>query len=223
MIYLYTMRRRKRKFIAYFPAFLNIRKRKCVVVGGGNVALRKVRILLDCDAAVTVVSPDVHPELARLARDRAIQVVQRDYRPGDLKGVGVVVAATDVKKVNRKIADEAKRHGSLVNVVDDPAPSNFIVPSFFRRGNLTIAISTAGMSPALATKIRTRLEQDFGAEYASLLYLVQEVRSKLKKEGMTVSPDAWQKSLDIDRLVRLVRVNQLAKAKTLLIRNLKKK
>ncbi len=129
----------KEKTRAYFPVFLNVRRKKCVVVGGGQVAFRKVRMLLDCGASVTVISPVLRRDLTELANRKSIQVIRRSYKLGDLKGALIVVAATDVKKVNRKVADEAGGVGALVNVVDDPKPSDFIVPSLLPTGDLTVA------------------------------------------------------------------------------------
>jgi siroheme synthase-like protein len=206
--------------LTYYPALLNIQGKRCVVIGGGTVALRKVRALLDCGAKVTLVSPTLHPELAQLAEAGAISLVYRDYESGDLTDAIVAIAATDVREANQKVADEAREKGILINVVDDSEQSDFIIPSYFRRGGLTIAISTAGLSPALARKIRTKLEGIFGEECALLLSIVTDVRSALKKRGITVSADAWQKALDLDLLIGLVRAGQPEKARAVLVRKL---
>ena len=211
----------KRKLRTYFPVFLNVWRKKCVVVGGGQVAFRKVRMLLDCGASVRVVSPVLHPGLSELADKKSIQVIRRNYKPGDLKGASVVIAATDTQQTNRKVAEEAGRVSALVNVVDDPEPSDFIVPSLLRRGNLSIAISTGGMSPALARKIRTRLEESFGKEYASVVSLVEETRSAMRRKGMKIHAERWQDALDLDLLARLLRKGQKEKAKAALMRKLK--
>ena len=212
----------KRKLRTYFPVFLNVRRKKCVVIGGGQVAFRKVRTLLDCGASVTVISPVLHPDLSELANKKSIQVIRRSYKSRDLKGAFIVIAATGTKQTNRKVAKEAGRVGALVNVVDDPEPSDFIVPSLLRRGDLTIAISTGGMSPALARKIRTRLEDSFGEEYALLVSLVEEVRSTLRRKGIRVNAERWQNALDLDFLAQLLRTGQKDKAKAVLMKKLKK-
>ena len=204
-----------------FPVFLNVRRKKCVVIGGGQVALRKIRTLLDCGASVTVISPVLHPDLSELANKKSIQVIRRSYKSGDLKGAFIVIAATDTKETNRKVAKEAGRVGALVNVVDDPEPSDFIVPSLLRRGDLTIAISTGGMSPALAKKIRTRLEEAFGEEYGLLVSLVEEVRSTLRRKGIRMNAETWQDALDLNLLTHLVRTGQKQKAKAVLMKKLK--
>jgi siroheme synthase-like protein len=223
---MFNIRKEKKKRVktetsAYFPVSLNIRRKKCVVVGGGKVALRKVRMLLDCGASVTVISPVLHPDLSELAKKKSIQVIRRSYKLGDLKGAFVVIAATDTQQTNRKVAREAGRAGALVNVVDDPEPSDFIVPSLLRRGDLTITISTGGMSPALARKIRTRLEESFGEEYASVVSLVEEVRSALRQEGLKINTEMWQDALDLDLLTHLARTGEKEKAKTILMKKLK--
>ena len=204
----------------YYPIFLNIQGKRCVVIGGGKVALRKVKMLLDCGANVSVISPKPHPDIAKLSKERAIHLIQRDYEAQDLKGAVIAIVCTDVKEVNRKVADEAKKAGILVNVADDPEPSDFIIPSFFRRGNLTLAVSTSGISPALARKIRMKLEKSFGEEYASLLSLIGEVRSTLKEKGYIVDAEAWQEALDLDLLIQLVRSGQRKKAKAILLSKL---
>jgi len=206
----------------YYPIFLNIRGKRCVVVGGGAVALRKVKALLEHEANVEVISPELCPELSQLAKSRAIQVLQKNYNGGDLQGAFIAIAATDDGEINNKVAEEARAKGVLVNVVDDSEHSDFIVPSQFRRGDITIAVSTAGKSPALARKIRTRLEKDFGAEYASLALLVDEVRSELKRQGIKVNGYGWQEAIDLDTLIELLRAGQNEKAKATLLANLKR-
>lgn len=206
---------------AYYPIFLNLRGKKCVVVGGGLVALRKVRTLLACGADITVISPKPHSELTRLSKNKAIQLLRRHYKRGDLKHSAISVAATDVKEVNRQVAQEAKKKGILVNVVDDVEPSDFIIPSFFRRGHLSVAVSTSGRSPALAKKMRTELEKNIGMEYAYLLSLIAEVRSEMKQKGLQLSAKTWQAALDLDPLIRFLKTGQHEKAKAALVGKLK--
>lgn len=210
----------KRESTTYYPLFLRLNGKKCTVVGGGEVALRKVKALLDCDARVEVISPELCAELAQLAASHGLGVCRREYQRGDLKGSAVVIAATDNSKTNRDVVREARRENALVNSVDDAENSDFIVPSHLRRGDITIAISTAGSSPALARKIRTRLEQDFGDEYASLASLVGEVRAELNQRGIEVEPEKWQKALDLDLLAKLLKSGEQAKARAILIDNL---
>lgn len=192
------------------------------MVGGGQVALRKVKALIECGADIEVISPDLCLELRRLAESREVRALNREYQSGDLRGAFVVIAATDNSDVNRKVAEEAKRNAALVNVVDDAENSNFIIPSYLRRGDVTVAISTAGKSPALARKIRTRLEKDLGNEYASLTNLIGEVRAEAKRQRIQVDGDDWQEALDLDLLLELLHSGESERARALLLTNLKK-
>jgi len=181
----------RRETYSYYPILLNIQGKKCLVVGGGNVALRKVQALLEQDANVEIVSPNFCPELNKLAKEGTVRTINRDYKPEDLKETFIAIAATDDVKTNERLAAQARRLGILVNVVDDPNNSDFIVPSYFRRGDIIIAVSTSGRSPALARKIRSELEKSFQSEYAQLALVADEVRSELKQQGITVSGDTW--------------------------------
>jgi len=205
----------------YYPIFLNLQGKKCVVVGGGTVALRKVTALLDCGADITVISPTPHAEISKLFKSRAIQLIRRSYEPGDLEEAALSIAATHVKKINRKVAEEAKKNGILVNVVDDSEPSDFIIPSSFRRGDLSVAVSTSGRSPAFAKKIRAKLEKNIGIEYAYLLSLIAEIRSEIKKKGLGVSAKTWQESLDLDSLILFLKAGRREEAKATLLGKLK--
>jgi siroheme synthase-like protein len=205
----------------YYPIFLNLQGKKCVVVGGGKVALRKVTALLDCGADITVISPKPHAEMSKLFKNKAIQLVRRNYEPGDLRGAALSIAATHVKKINRKVAEEAKKNGTPVNVVDDSGASDFIIPSSFRRGDLSVAVSTSGMSPALAKKIRVKLEKTIGIEYAHLLSLIAEIRSEIKKKRLRVSANTWQESLDLDSLILFLKAGRHEEARAALLGKLK--
>ena len=209
-----------RKMSSYYPIFLNVKNKRCVVVGGGEVAERKIKALLEQGAQVMVVSQHLTAELEGLARQGSIQAMLQDYRPGDLKGAFIAIAATDSAQVNRQIAEECKRLGVLVNVVDDPEASDFIVPSRLCRGDVTIAISTGGRSPALARKIRTELESCIGLEYDALAQLLSQVRAELKKSGNSPSGDAWQEALDLETLLPLLRAGRVEEARRLLLDNL---
>lgn len=207
---------------SYYPIFLNIRGRKCVVVGGGKVAFRKVKVLLEHGANVEVISPDLCPELNESAEAKAISVFRQNYEPRVLKGAFIAIAATNKKDINQKVADEARKQGVLVNVVDNLGLSDFIVPSYFHRGDLTIAVSTAGTSPALARKIRGKLEQSFREEYASLTALIDEVRAELKQRGIIVNGNTWQEALDLDLLLKLLQAGLREQAKVTLLDKLER-
>jgi len=153
----------------YFAAFLDLRRRRCLVVGGGEIGERKARALLACGAEVTVVSPTVTPGLAALAIVERVVERRRPFRRSDLRGCALVVATTGNPEVDDAVAALARRARVLVNVVDRPERCDFIVPSVLQRGQLQIAVSTGGRSPALAREIRRRLEARFGPEYAELV------------------------------------------------------
>jgi siroheme synthase-like protein len=214
--------KRDSHILPYYPIFLGISGKKCVVVGGGEIALRKVRALIEHEAELKVISPELCLELAQMAEKGVIMVLQRSYNDGDLEGAFMVIAATDDGKINGKVAREARERGILVNVVDGPEQSTFIAPSYLRRGGLAIAVSTDGKSPALARKIRTKLEKDFGAEYASLVLMISEIRSDLKNQGIKIGGGTWQKAIDLDALPRMLKAGQSEKAKATLLANLER-
>ena len=166
----------------FFPVNLNLRDRKCLVVGGGRVAERKVKSLLQCGAEIWVVSPELTGELEKLAVERAINFISRHYAAEDLEGCFLVISAADDREVNSRVADDCFARNTPVNVVDDPARCSFTVPSVLRRGSLGIAVSTEGKSPLLARKVREELENLFGSEYAEFLELMGEVRSRVIKD-----------------------------------------
>ena len=165
----------------YYPMMVDLTGRRCLVVGGGRVAERKVALLLDCGAAVEVVSPATTPKLAALASAGAIRLVRRAARSDDLAGAFLVFVATDDPEVNRAVAAEARETGGLVNVADAPEACSFLVPSAVRRGDLTIAISTGGGSPALAKRLRQRLEETIGPEYEAFLAALRELRARARE------------------------------------------
>lgn len=204
----------------YYPISLNVRGRKCVVIGGGQVALRKVRTLLEHGANVAVISPELCAGLGQLADKDSIHVLNRVYQEGDLTGAFITIAATDDSSVNQQVIGEARRKAVMINVVDDADNSDFIAPSYLQRGDITIAVSTAGRSPALARKIRTVLEKEFTDEYASLAQLVSEVRDELKHQGIQVDGEGWQQALQLDSLIELLRQGETEKARSTLISNL---
>jgi len=144
------------------------------------VAARKVEGLLVADAQVKVISPVIVPELQTLVASNAITYVQRAYQSGDLENVFLTIAATDDPSVNHSVWAEATRRGCLVNVVDDPEHSTFILPAILQRGEMSVAVSTGGGSPALARRLRERLEDIFGTEYGVLTELLAELRPEIK-------------------------------------------
>jgi siroheme synthase-like protein len=164
----------------FYIACLRLSGRRCLVVGGGDVGLEKVEGLLACDADVVLVAPDAEEPLADLAAEGSIAWERREYRPSDLEGSFMVIAATSDTDVNVGIYEDAERRAMLVNVVDVPPLCNFILPAIVRTGPLAIAISTAGASPALAKRIKSQIAEEFGEPYARLAVLLNEARGWAK-------------------------------------------
>jgi precorrin-2 dehydrogenase/sirohydrochlorin ferrochelatase len=167
----------------YFPVFLDLKGKRCVVVGGGRVGERKVRILLEAGARVKVVGPGLTSSLLRLKEKGRIDYLSRPYRRGDLTGAFLAIAATDDRRANERIFRQAMDKRILVNVVDDPDHSSFIVPSIVKKQDLLVAISTSGRSPAMARMLRQNLEKEIGPEYSFLLELLGRAREKVLSLG----------------------------------------
>jgi len=170
--------------VKYFPVFLDLKGKPCVVVGGGGVGERKTRNLLKADARVKVIGPELTPSLIRLGEKKKIAHLSRSYRKGDLRGAFLAIAATDDRATNERVFRHAVEGRILVNVVDDPAHSSFIVPSIVEKRDLLVAISTSGRSPALARMLRRKLEREIGPEYDLLLKLLAAVRKKVLSLGL---------------------------------------
>ena len=137
----------------YYPTYLNLAGKKCVILGGGTIAQGKLAGLKDAGAVITLISPDATAGIKRAAQNGQVQWLERKYQPGDLEGAFIAVAATNVWHVNREIYDEAERLGVLLNVVDDPDLCTFIAPSVVKRDPVTLAISTGGGQPGTGSKI----------------------------------------------------------------------
>ncbi|MBI3329226.1 MAG: bifunctional precorrin-2 dehydrogenase/sirohydrochlorin ferrochelatase [Nitrospinae bacterium] len=167
--------------MGYYPIFLDLQGKRCLVVGGGEVATRKVQGLLEAGAEVSVVSPALTETLSMLAEWGAIQHAARAFQPGDVDGCALVIGATDQSAVNAAVCEAARRQGIWVNIVDTPDACDFIAPAVVRRGALQIAISTGGKSPTLAKQIRIQLEQLYGPEYAELLTWLGEQRKRIRR------------------------------------------
>ena len=164
----------------YPVCLVGLEQRRTVVIGGGKVAARKAQALLAAGASITAISPEFCLEFQSLAESGApVEMVRRSYQPGDLQGAFLVIAATDDPSVNQAVWDEARERSCLINVVDDPGRSNFILPAVVTRGELKIAITTGGASPALARRLREQLEVQIGPEYAGLAQLLAELRREL--------------------------------------------
>ena len=204
---------------SYYPAFLSIQDRPCLVVGGGQIAERKVKGLLEADARVTVVSPTVTPRLKRLIDKGQVTHLPREFQSSDLDGFYILIAATDDMPLNRKVGIEGRNLGLIVNVVDDTPYCDFIAPSIVRRGDITFAMSTGGASPALARWLRRQVEEKFPREYSGLAKVMAKVRLQVRGEGHNVSPARWQKSID-DDFLSLIKQRRLADARRYLFASL---
>ena len=181
--------------MSYFPIFLEMTGRRCLVIGGGVVAERKIAGLLEVGAEVTVISPKVTEAISQWSKNNSIQLEGRCYRIGDLAGYQLVFVATDDPEVNDRVYQEGKSCGAWVNAADDPAHCDFILPSVLRRGDLLVAVSSGGNSPALARMIREELDDYFTAEYAQLVQVAAEVRMELKEKSLNAGAGAWNSAL----------------------------
>ena len=179
----------------YYPVYLDVKDRLCTIIGGGPIGEGKIASLLECGANIRMICPEVTQDVQDMADTGVIKLEKRVYQEGDLEGAFVVIAATDDNSVNRRIADEAGRLGVLLNVADVTHLCNFIAPSVVRKGEVTVAISTAGLSPALARKLRETLEVSHDLDYADMTPLLAEVRGELRSEGNVINPDHWQACL----------------------------
>lgn len=164
-----------------YAAFLNLENRKCVVVGGGRVGERKTITLVASGARVVVVSPELTPRLALWARKKRIQVRKRRYRRGDLRGAALVFAVTNDREVQRSVAAESRRVRALVNLADDPEGSAFLVPATFQHGEVRVAVSTSGASPALARFLKQRLQSALGRDYRKALSTLRRAREHARR------------------------------------------
>ena len=172
-----------RKPLQYYPVFLDIRGKVCVIVGGGEVALRKVERLLDCGAKVSVISPKLVAELATLKDKGLISHIAAEYSGDLIDKAALIIGATDDEKINACISQDARAKGIPVNIVDDPQKCDFILPAIAQRGDLVMAIGTGGKSPALARHLREELEKQYGKEYEIFLNILGNLRTKMEKNA----------------------------------------
>jgi precorrin-2 dehydrogenase/sirohydrochlorin ferrochelatase len=195
----------------YYPVNLDINGRPCLVVGGGNVATRKVESLLSCNALVTVVSPFMSGELERLGKAAGVRLLRRPYESTDLEGHFLVIGATDDMALSRRISAEAEIRGMLCNIADVPEACNFILPAVIRQGDLVITVSTSGKSPAFAKHLRKALQNAYGPEYARFLELMGAVRKRLlaKNHAPEEHKPLFEALIAAD-LLEAIRINDVA-------------
>lgn len=166
--------------MTYFPISLDLDGKPVTVVGGGSVAERRVDALLACGAVITVISPTVSVAIGLLVDEARVTLLRRRYQRGDASGAFMVLAATDDGEVNDLVSEDGREAGILVNVADDPVRCDFILPAVIRRGDLSVAVSTGGKSPALAARVRRKLSEDFGPEYGRLLEVLGGLRGAVR-------------------------------------------
>jgi len=165
----------------FYPVFLNLKGKRVVVVGGGEVAQRKVESLLETGAIIVVISREISERLSSLANATQIEVKKRSYEAGDCNGAVLVLSATDDSEVSRAVWAEATSAGIMINTADQPALCDFIMPALVRRGDLTIAISTGGTSPALAARLRENVSGVIGPEYEQLMEMLAKARPEIRR------------------------------------------
>jgi precorrin-2 dehydrogenase / sirohydrochlorin ferrochelatase len=188
-----------------YPVFLEVAGARCVVVGAGPVAQRKAQALLAAGAAVTVVAPEATARVESLAAEGRLEWIAGTYQPAQLDGARLVFAATDDTEVNERIATDARARGALVNVAEPPETGDFAAPATVRRGGICIAVSTGGASPALAKKLRERIEAVVGEEYVALAALLGEMRTTVEQcvKAQNKRQQIYEAILDSDALALL--------------------
>ena len=205
--------------MGFYPIFVEMQGRRVILVGGGKVAHEKISKLVDAEAAVTIVAPELIPAVREYVESGCASLIEREYRSGDVGGFEVVMIATDDGEVNRAVADEARAAGIWVNAADDVTNCDFILPSLVKRGNIAIATSTGGTSPALARWLRERMEEFLTDDVVALGDLLAEVRVQARERDHEcaagceltrtappllcgecpnrISPDRWQDAIDV--------------------------
>ena len=198
-----------------YPVNLLVAGRRCVVVGGGRIAARKIEALLDAGAEVHVVASELAPEVRAWRDARRLSAEERGFEAADLDGAWLATAATDDPDVNRTVADAAEARRIWCNAADDPANCSFTLMSVVRQGDLVVTIGTGGRSPALATYLRDHVREEMGPEWAELLELLAEARGRVRASGISSENVDWRRALD-SGMLDLIRAGRRAEAKELL-------
>ena len=205
--FVFRLQRQRRKASpvrhSYYPIALDLEDKPCLVVGGGTLATEKVEGLLRAGARVTVVDPSPTAELAELAAHREIVVHRRPYRRSDLDGIYLVYGATDDRAANAVVAGHAREAGILVNAVDDIPNCDFFAVAIVRRGDLQIAISTNGLSPAFARWMREFLDRTLPPRLGDVLAALADVRQEVRARGLVPPYHRWRAAIDDEVHVRL--------------------
>lgn len=197
-----------------YPVYLNrLDQKQTVIIGGNHEAERKVNELLECDAGLTVISPDVTDHLKELAEINRFKWIRREYIRGDLEGAFMVIVAEFEGEANKQVFEEAEEKGILVNVMDDIPHCNFTFGSLVKRGPLTLSISTSGAAPTLAVRLRQRFEKEFGPEYEPFLEMMQRLRDPMKEvhDDFDTRKNLWYQIVDSE-VLELFRENRSEEA-----------
>jgi siroheme synthase-like protein len=198
-----------------YPVNLLVTGRRCVVVGAGRVAARKIAALLDAGATVHVVAPDLSPQVQDWQASGAVTVDPRPFTPADLDGAWLATSATPDPAVNQAVYDAGEARRIFVNAADDPDRCSFTLMSVVRQGDLVVTIGTGGRSPALATYLKDHVASEMGPEWAVLLDLLSEERERLRADGTSSDTLDWRRALD-SGMLDLIRTGRVAQAKELL-------
>ena len=197
----------------FYPVYLNLKGRRVVVIGGGEVAERKVESLLESEASVVVISPEVTPRIASLSEQNRIEIRARRYIQGDCLGAALVLSATGDPQLGRAIYEEATGLGIFINTADQPEQCSFIMPAIVRRGDIGVAISTGGTSPALAARLRRKISGVIGPEYERLAELLSRIRPEIRRKVRTEKQrkDLHYRIIDSD-IISLLKLDDMAPA-----------
>jgi len=198
-----------------YPVNLLVRGRRCVVVGGGRIAARKIDSLLEAGAVVHVVAPELVEELRTARDEKRITVAERPFESADLDDAWLATAATSTAAVNRAVFQAGEARRVWVNAADDPSNCSFTLMSVVRQGDLVVSVGTGGRSPALATYLKDHVAQEMGPEWAALLELLSEAREELRAGGTSSETVDWRRALD-SGMLELIRGGRTAEAKELL-------
>ena len=198
-----------------YPVNLIVRGRRCVVVGAGRIAARKIDALLAAGAEVHVVAPKLGDEVTAWRDAGRVTVDEREFEASDLDGAWLATTATDEPDVNRAVFEAGEARRVWVNSADDPDNCSFTLMSVVRRGDIVVAIGTGGRSPALAAWMKARTQAELGPEYETLVTLLSEAREELRAEGRSTEDDDWNRALD-SGMLDLIRAGKVGEAKELL-------
>jgi siroheme synthase-like protein len=204
-----------RRVLAGYPVNLVVTGRRCVVVGAGRIAARKIDALLAAGADVHVVAPDVGPEVRRWADEGRLTVTERAFVAADLDDAWLATSATGVPAVDHEVFEAGEARRVWVNSADDPANCSFTLTSVLRQGDLVLTIGTGGRSPALAAWLRRRLAEELGPEYATLLDVLSQAREELRASGRSSEDADWQSALD-SGMLDSIRAGNVEEAKEIL-------